>query len=82
VAFLTAKDVGKAVARNRLRRRLREALRALWTRVADEPVDLLLMGLPRAAECDFRVLAQSVQTALRKAGALRAGDGEGAGAGP
>jgi len=78
-AFLTARDVGKAVARNRLRRRLREACRSLWPRIADDPVDLLFMGLPAGAGCGYRELVEAMAGLLRKAGLLRPGGAGGRG---
>ncbi len=79
VAFLTAKGVGKAVARNRLRRRLREAYRSLWPRVAEQPVDLLFMGLPAGARCSYPELVEAMAGLLRKAHVLRPGNAGGRG---
>jgi ribonuclease P protein component len=79
VAFLTAKDVGKTVSRNRLRRRLREACRQLWSRIADQPFDLLFMGLPAGAQTDLPDLARAMEGLLRKARALPLSAAGGAG---
>ncbi len=82
VAHLTAKDVGKAVTRNRLRRRLREAYRTVWPEVAEEPVDLLFMGLSSGLTCDYRELVEAMRGLLRKARMLRPGSAAGPGVSP
>ena len=70
IAFLTAKTLGGAVQRNRQRRRLREACRGLWSRVAGPPADVIVMALPRAATCRFLSLRSELETLLRQAGLL------------
>jgi ribonuclease P protein component len=68
VAFVVSRKVGKAVVRNRVRRRLREGLRVL---LRDEGLpagwppsfDLLVLVRPEAAEADYATL----QAALRRA---------------
>jgi ribonuclease P protein component len=82
VAFLTAKDVGRHVARNRLRRRLREACRTLWPEIANQPADLLFMGLPFGLTCDYRVLVEAMRGLLRKARVLSPEGAAGPGVSP
>lgn len=76
VGIVTSRKVGKAVVRNRVRRRLREALRAELTRrpLADEALhggaasfDLIVIARPEAAEAGFAELARSLTRALEKA---------------
>ena len=70
VAFLTAKGVGRAASRNRLRRQLREACRSIWPQVADKPADVLFMALPPARESGYGSLKKAMVSLLRKAGIL------------
>ncbi|HJN15103.1 MAG TPA: ribonuclease P protein component [Armatimonadota bacterium] len=70
VAFLTAKGIGTTARRNRQRRRLREAYRALAPRLTDGPVDILLMALPPASKATFASLKTSLAKLLARAGAL------------
>ncbi len=74
VAFLTARGVGKAVRRNRLRRQLREACRSIWPRIADRPADVLFMALPPAAEAGYGSLRNAMAKLLQRAGVLGASD--------
>ncbi|MDR9392411.1 MAG: ribonuclease P protein component [Trueperaceae bacterium] len=68
VGIVASRKVGNAVVRNRVRRRLREALRAL---VADRDlgergVDLLVIARPSAADADYHALRDSLRTALER----------------
>lgn len=74
VAFLTARDVGTAVRRNRLRRQLREACRSIWPRIADRPADVVLMALPPAAESGYGSLRNAIARLLHRAGVLGVSD--------
>ncbi|MGQ9732723.1 MAG: ribonuclease P protein component [Candidatus Zipacnadales bacterium] len=74
VAFLTSKSVGSAVRRNRQRRRLREAYRRLWPRMAKQPVDIGLMALPEAEKCAFSALCDELATLLARTGILPTND--------
>lgn len=81
---MVSRKVGKAVVRNRVRRRLREGLRAM---VAATPAgvagsgpdgrwprsfDALVVVRPSAAEVDFHELAVSLMRALDQASAAPA----------
>jgi ribonuclease P protein component len=62
--FITSKRVGKAVVRNRVRRRLREAVRVLplatgW--------DVVVSAKSAAAETDFHALNHAVTELLTRA---------------
>ena len=70
VALLTAKGLGNAPRRNRQRRRLREACRALWPRLADQPADILLMALPPCEAAEFTTLERTMERLLTRAGLL------------
>ena len=77
VGIVVSGKVGKAVVRNRVRRRIREGLRAL---LRERPVlaadamaggrpscDLLVIARPEAAEADYHALKHALERALRKA---------------
>jgi ribonuclease P protein component len=66
--------VGKAVVRNRVRRRLREAMRARLDRLTPG-VDLLLVARPRSAEASWGDLNAALESVLTRAGATRANAG-------
>jgi ribonuclease P protein component len=71
VGIVVSRKVGNAVVRNRVRRRLREALRAL---VAERPrredapagVDLLVVARPEAAGADYHQLRAALARALER----------------
>ncbi len=68
LGFTVTKKVGNAVVRNRAKRRLREAARALLRERPLRGVDLVLIG--RAGTCgrDFHALIDDISRALRKTG--------------
>jgi len=63
--------VGKAVVRNKVRRRLREALRARLARIAPG-VDVLVIARPTSATATWAELNEALDTLLTRAGALTA----------
>lgn len=71
VGFVVSRKVGNAVVRNRIRRRLREALRSHLVACAAAgrraSYDLLVIVRPSAAAADFRTLAAALQRALDRA---------------
>jgi ribonuclease P protein component len=73
------KGVGGAVERNRVRRRLREALRAASPLEAERDHDYVLMARREALGRRFVALVDDVRTAFR---AARRGEGGGRGRGP
>lgn len=69
VAFVAGRRIGRAVRRNRARRRLREAYRLLADRVRGG-ADIVLVARDRTCDVDFRRLQASVESALAQAGLL------------
>jgi len=70
-AFLTPKRIGEAVARNRLRRRMREIYRRTLVGPVDD-VYLIWIARPPAAELAFEELRECMTTLLRRSGHARA----------
>lgn len=66
--FVTSKRVGKAVVRNRVRRRLKEAVRSL---VVVEPRDIVISAKAPAAQAGYQELKRSVEDLLGRAGLLQ-----------
>jgi len=69
--FITSKRLGKAVVRNRVRRRLRESVRVL---PANPGWDVVVSAKARAAEADFQQLNRAVVELLDRAGILAESD--------
>ncbi len=67
MGIVVSKKVGKAVTRNRVRRRLREIIRRMHLPSAD----LMIVARPEAAEADHRALAHDLIRALDRSGLLR-----------
>jgi ribonuclease P protein component len=65
VGFTVTKKVGNAVVRNRIRRRLKEALRAAWPLETPEDHDYVLMARREALERRFATLVDDVREAFR-----------------
>ena len=72
VGYAIGRRHGGAVVRNRLRRRLREAVRAAATDL--EPGAYLVRATPPAATLGFEELCRSVRAALRVAGSAPGGE--------
>jgi len=69
VGIVVSRKVGKAVVRNRVRRRLREALRALLAVSPGFPssLDLLVIARPSAATASYADLRGSLAQAMHRA---------------
>ncbi len=74
LAVGATRKVGRAVKRNRAKRRIREILRMLLTDV--EGVDVVALAIsPEPVEADFARLREAIGSALRKLGVpLRQGE--------
>jgi ribonuclease P protein component len=78
IGIVVSKKVGKAVVRNRVRRRLKEGFRSLLekpvksqlTRQGVPAFDVVVVTRPEAAEADYWQLRGALEHALRKAGVL------------
>ena len=70
LGFTVTKKVGNAVVRNRTRRRLREAARAVLAEAPVAGVDLVLIGRDATKRREFGLLKQDLRRALSKVGAL------------
>lgn len=67
--FSVSKRIGKAVARNRARRRMREAVRSMWDMIAPG-WDLVWVARPNINEAAFPELQTACARLLRRAGLL------------
>jgi ribonuclease P protein component len=65
--FVVSKTVGKAVVRNRVRRRLREGIRTL---LVEPGWDIVVIARPKAAAADFHTLRRATAGLLSRAKVL------------
>lgn len=65
--FTVTKKIGNAVVRNRIRRRLKEAVRLAGALAADPATDYVLVGRRDALDQPFAELVADVVSALRSA---------------
>jgi len=71
--FAAGKRLGNAVLRNRLRRRLREALRT--SRCKLMPSDIILIARKKTADVKFPKLKKEIRSLLHQAGLLYESEG-------
>ncbi len=64
VGIVVSKKVGNAVFRNRIRRRIREALR----RMDLPPLEAMIIANPEAAKARYPEIVKALYAAMRKAG--------------
>ena len=65
MGFVVSKAVGNAVARNRVKRRLREITRARLDLLPDAAL-LVVRALPASAHASYDALERDVDTALQR----------------
>ena len=65
--FIVSKRVGKAVVRNRVKRRLREIMRQLKLKPG---IDTILSARPQAAQAEYKALKTDVLNLLIQTGVL------------
>jgi len=70
VGITVSGRVGKAVVRNKVRRRLREALRARVERLPEQH-DVLVIARPASAQATWAELNQALDLLLVRAGGAR-----------
>lgn len=71
VGFTVTKKVGNAVVRNRTKRRLRAAARAVLAEAPAPGVDMVLIGRGETRSRRFALLVDDLQRAMTKLGAGR-----------
>lgn len=70
IGFAAGKKLGKAVVRNRIKRRMKAAVQVLWPRVKDG-LYLIVIARQAAKEMPFPQLQAKVQELFERAGVLR-----------
>ena len=80
LGFTVTKKVGNAVVRNRIRRRLKEAVRLAGAAAADPGRDFVLVGRRPALDMPFSDLVSDVVGAVRAAASVKTGPRGGKGA--
>lgn len=72
--MIVGRSIGKAVQRNRVRRRLREALyrRAAYISYSGDPsgCDIVIIARPPIVEATFQSVVEALDNLLRRAGLL------------
>ncbi len=74
VGFTVSRKVGNAVARNRVRRRLREIAGMVIPGEARPDLDYVLVGRQAALARDFAAMRQELQEALKRLKVLAPGN--------
>ena len=66
VGYTVTKKIGKAHLRNRVKRRLRAAVRAIMPKTAKGQTDYVLIGRYNTADTDFTKLKEELKTAVSR----------------
>ena len=75
IGFTVSRKVGGAVVRNRVKRRLRAVVDAVMPEHAAPGNDYVVIGRGATARRPFDALSNDLETALKRLGAWRDGDG-------
>lgn len=70
IGVTVTRKVGKAVFRNRIRRRLKAAAASLFAEIAPPPYDFVFIARPTAAARPFALLLDDMKRALLRLAAL------------
>lgn len=74
IGFVVSKKQGDAVVRNRIKRRLREAVRQRMGTLREEGFDLIFVGRSGLKSAEWTEVEAAVEELLRRAGLLSAGN--------
>ncbi len=67
IGFSVSRKVGKSVVRNKVRRRMKEAMRALIGST-DQRVLLIFVAKPSITQAPYKTVSQDIKYLLKKAG--------------